>query len=130
LILSLELLLLLAVVVLLPLIQQLLQAAQQRDPRTPEGAERPPLRKPQASTHVPPPATLAIPPRPEIAPDAMTARGHTPAQDAAGPLPFALTPHRIARRRSAADLRNRLDLRGAIVLMAILGPCRAINPYD
>jgi hypothetical protein len=26
--------------------------------------------------------------------------------------------------------RNRLDLRRAIELMAILGPCRAINPYD
>jgi hypothetical protein len=28
------------------------------------------------------------------------------------------------------SLRNPLDLRRAIVLMTMLGPCRALNPHD
>lgn len=132
---SLELLLLLAVFVLLPLIQQLLRAARQRDRRAPERAERQPLRTPQPPAHAPLPRTRAVPPLPETArhaaSDAMTARGLTPARETAGPVTLALTPHRSTRRRTAVvGLRNLLDLRRAIVLMAILGPCRAINPYD
>jgi hypothetical protein len=125
---SLEFLLLLAVVVLLPLIQQLLRAARQRDRRTPERAEgqpapaeRPAMREPQ-------------PPRPaarHTSSAAMTAREGTPAPDAAGPVAPALTAHRSTGRRTAVvSLRNPLDLRRAIVLMTMLGPCRATKPHD
>jgi hypothetical protein len=129
---SLELLLLLAAFVLLPLIQQLLRAAQAREPPTPEPAEKRPPRPPVQA----PPRTLAVPPPPgaarDAASDALIARGRTPALKTAGPVTPALTPHRSARRRRAAalGLRNRLDLRRAIVRMAILGPCRAMSPYD
>lgn len=130
---SLESLLLLAVFVLLPLIQQLLQEARRRDPRTPERGERPPVRSPQAPARALP--KLAIPPLPEMAPDAtsdaMAAHGHSSARETAAPVTLALPHHRSTRRRTAVvGLRNRLDLRRAIALTAILGPCRAVSPYE
>ena len=130
---SLEFLLLLAVFVLLPLIQQLLRAARRRDPGAPERAERRPLRTPQAPTHALP--KLAIPPLPDMAPDAtpdaMTAYGPSSARETAALVTLVLPRHRSTRRRTAVvDFSKRLDLRRAIVLTAILGPCRAVNPYD
>jgi hypothetical protein len=108
---SVEFFLLLAVFVLLPLIQRFLQAARERDARTPpERTERLPEPTPAAR----PPTIPVLRPRPHVA---------------EAPVMLA-PPQRRARRAPAAGLSHRLDLRRAIVLMAILGPCRAHDPHD
>jgi hypothetical protein len=61
-----------------------------------------------------------------------------PAPPLAAPAPIARTvpaPHATppapSRRRPAARLfRTRKDLRHAIVLMTVLGPCRALEPHE
>jgi hypothetical protein len=132
---SLETLLLLAFFILTPLIQRLLQAARQGDGtrRTPERAPQPP----SGTAPVPrraPPAPL-IPSRPtvtpEVAADEMTAPAPSSAREAVAPAAApAVTPrHDMRRSTAAAGLRGR-RLRRAIVLKEILGPCRAVNPYD
>jgi hypothetical protein len=129
---SLETLLLLAVFVLLPLIQRLLEAARRRDPRPPGRPGRRPVRTPPAPTQALP--KVPVRPLPDMAPDrtsgATTPHGPSSARDTAALVTLVLPHHRSARRRTAVvDVRKRLDLRRAIVLTAILGPCRAVNPY-
>ncbi|MEX2262941.1 MAG: hypothetical protein WD696_13375 [Bryobacteraceae bacterium] len=128
---SFEVLVLIVVLILLPLIQ-LLQEARKRNRRTPERAEGhpPPARQPLRE---PPPPHA--PPRPAIVrrplSDVMAARERAPAVDADAAGRVAPTPrgHRSARRRMVvAGLRNPHGLRHAIVLMTILGPCRASRP--
>jgi hypothetical protein len=132
---STELLLLLAFFVLLPLLQQLLRAARQPKERTPEraGAQAMQESQPQLPAHSPPPRAPVGAQRPATAryklSEAMTAREGAPARDAAGPVAPVPTTRRSARRRTAvADLRNPRGLRRAIVVMTILGPCRASRP--
>lgn len=124
---SIEQILLLAFFFLvLPLVQHLLRAARQRagdEPAQAEGqppsARRPPMREQQA-----PPATVH-----RTMSDAMTAPERKPALDADRPV--APPIRRSARRGTAVvGLRDPLDLRRAIVLMTVLEPCRAIDPYD
>ncbi|MQA31636.1 MAG: hypothetical protein GEU82_17675 [Luteitalea sp.] len=127
---SFEALVLLALFIVLPLIQQLIQATRQRNQRPPEPAER---QSPGTLARTPPPPELAVPPLPEAphaASDAIPAGGRMPAPDAGGPVTVVLTPHRTTGRRTAAGLRTRRDLRRAIVLVTMLGPCRASSPYD
>ncbi|MGE0593206.1 MAG: hypothetical protein AB7G23_13550 [Vicinamibacterales bacterium] len=170
---SLELLLLVAVMVLLPLIQQLLDAARRRaagagtpgaaapsaGPKRPAGAR--PTVPPQASRRgtgqgprrVPPgravPAARATrparaastprvvpPPLPPVAhqtPDAVADVAHG---DDRPPVAVVVprlvqAPARRARRRlSAQGLGTAFDLRRAVVAAAVLGPCRAMDPYE
>ena len=129
-----ELLVLLAVFVLLPLMQRLLGVARQRQAHTPERADRQPQTTPQPA-QAPRPAARAVPPLTDTLPqstsDVTTASGRTSTRDAAGPAPLAVVPRRRTRRHpEVVGLRNRLDLRRAIVLTTILGPCRATTPYD
>jgi hypothetical protein len=136
---SFEFLVLLAVLVLLPLIQLLVRAARQGDGRGPEQPEGPspsanrPAKR-EAPAGAPEPRLPAVPPLPPTTryrvPDAMTARDRTPARDAAGPVARGSTARQSARRRTVVmDFRDRSELRRAIVLMSILGPCRANDPY-
>ena len=126
---SIEQILLLVVFVVLPLVQYLLRTARERDGRKPEQAEGP---------QSPPDAPLPVPTGPPLAPaarhtlsDAMAVRERTPRRDAAPPVVLPPAPRRSARRRAAVvDLRDPNDLRRAIVLTTILGPCRATNPYE
>jgi hypothetical protein len=126
---SVETLVLLALFVVLPLMQQLLRAIRQQNQRFPEPAER---RSSETLTR-PPPPELAVPPLPDTtlhgASDALLASGHVPAPDTGRPVTLALTPHRTMGQRTAVGLRSRRDLRRAIVLVAILAPCRASSPY-
>jgi hypothetical protein len=127
---SVELLVLLALFIVLPLIQQLIRATRQQNQRIPEPAERRPSRT-LART---PPSELAVPPLPDTishaASDAMLANAPVPAPHVRGPVTIALTPHRTMGHRTAVGLRTGRDLRRAIVLIAMLGPCRASSPYD
>jgi hypothetical protein len=126
LIVSLELILLLFFFVLLPVIRQLLQAAKERSARTPEGSESQPLPAPPGDAPLP----WTVPSLAETAPHPAFGALSRVAYDAE-PVRRAPTPHSgTQRRRRVVGLRNHSELRNAMVLMAILGPCRAISPYD
>jgi hypothetical protein len=126
---SVETLVLLALFIVLPLIQRLIRATRQRNQRFPEPADERP------------PGTLARTPRPELAvpplldtmshaaSDAVPLSARVPATHTGGPVTIALAPHRTMEQRTTVGLRTRRDLRRAIVLVAMLGPCRASNPY-
>ena len=126
---SVETLVLLALFIVLPLIQQLIRATRQRNQRFPEPAER---RPPGTLARTSPPE-LAVPPlldtTSHAASDAMPPSAPVPAPHAGGPVTITLTPHRTSEQRTAVGVRTRGDLRRAIVLVAILGPCRANSPY-
>lgn len=126
---SVETLVLLALFIILPLIQQLIRATRQRNQRFPEPAER---RPPRTLAHTSPPE-LPVPPllnsTSHPASDAMPPSAPVPAPHASGPVTITLTPHRTMEQRTAVGLRTRRDLRRGIVLVAILGPCRAHSPY-
>jgi len=121
--------LLLLVIILLPLLQ-LLRAAFQRNRRTPEQAEEQPASAPQPLMWEPQPPA---PPGPAIAhrpfSDAITAPERTPAPEVTRRVAPSPAIQRKTRRRTVvANLRNPRSLRRAIVLMTILGPCRASRP--
>jgi hypothetical protein len=134
---SLELLLLIAIFVLLPLLQQLLDAVRRRNEQTPERAGPPTASEHQPAMEERLPAAhapLRQPPEDRLLPatahqkasEPMTASEHMPARSAAtsvAPDPAVL--RRARRSRAVASLRNPSGLRRAFVLMTILGPCRA-----
>jgi hypothetical protein len=128
---SVEALVLLALFIVLPLIQQLIQATRQRNQRPPEPAGR---QGPGRLARTPPPPELAVPPLPDTTPhtasDAISVGGRISAPAGGGAVTLAPTPHRTMGRGTTAGLRTRRDLRRAIVLVAMLGPCRASHPYD
>ena len=128
---SVEALVLLALFIGLPLIQRLIQARRQRNQPLPGPAQRQP---PGTLARTPPPPDLAVPPLPDTMPqtasDAISAADRMPAPHAGGAVTQAPTPHRTMGRHTMAGLRTRRDLRRAIVVAAMLGPCRASNPYD
>lgn len=130
---SIELLVLLAFLVLLPLIQSLLAAARPRDPLA-EGAAQPVpdpnagevSRSPARPRPGPASAVLQLP---EAA--SPTARGaESRAPRSAGPVEAEMPRSSTRRPVAVPGLRNRLDLGRAMVLMAILGPCRGANPHE
>ncbi|MGH9628011.1 MAG: hypothetical protein ACRD7E_06680 [Bryobacteraceae bacterium] len=136
---SIEQILLLVFFLVLPVVQYLLGAARQRDGHRPEQAEghsspahRPAMREPQPSRNPPLPRVQARPSPPATAghtlSDAIAAREPTPTREAVAPAPTA--GRRAQRGAVVVGLRNRLDLRHAIVLMTIVGACRAKNPHD
>ncbi len=128
---SFEFVLLLAVFVLLPLIQLVVRAARQGDHRGPDHAKGGLPSTNQPAKRELAVAAPAVPPLPHRArhtvAHAMPASTRTSRRDVRGlavPDPSA----RFAGRRnmaSVAGLDDRSGLRRAIVLTAILGPCRA-----
>ena len=136
-----ETILLIFFFVVLPLIQQLFQASRKRNPRTPERAEdkpvaphKPPSPEPRALPHVPLPAEPAVPPVSPIAhrrklADAIAARKPARTRDAAKMVAPRPAPRRHASIAANLGLHRPRDLRRAIVLTTILGPCRAIDPH-
>jgi hypothetical protein len=122
---SVETLVLLALLIVVPLIQQLIRATRQRNQRLPEPNETRP-RATLARTPLPevtvPPLVDATPPAPS---DATLASAPVSAVHAGGRFTTTATPHRTMEQRAAAGLRARRDLRRAFELVAILGPCRA-----
>ena len=129
---SYELLFLVAVVVLLPLIQIVVRAARQRDHRRSEDADALPFANQPAKRG--PAIDAALPPFPatagDSAPQAVIAGESTAPRDAAGPRPVP-TGRQGGRDQMAAvsNLGDRAGLRRAMVLTAILGPCRAHDPH-
>jgi hypothetical protein len=128
---SVEALILFALLVALPLIQRLIQATRQRNERPPGPAER---QGPETLARTPPPPEPVIPPLPDTTPhtasDAISAGGRMPAPDGVGPVTPAPTLHRTMGRRTTVGLGTGRDLRRAIALATMLGPCRASSPYD
>jgi hypothetical protein len=98
--------------ILFPLLNWLLQRIQRRF-ETQSPREEPPRQ--------PAPRTFAkLPPQEVIAPT----RERMPA------LELVETPRPRTPRRHKTFFGNRRDLRRAIVLMAVLGPCRAVDQVD
>jgi hypothetical protein len=124
-----ETLALLALFIALPLIQQLIRATRQQNRRLPEATE---IRPPSTLARTPPPE-LTGPPLLDTTPyaptDAIPASAPVPAPHVGGPVSGVLKPHRTTEQRTTVGLRTRRDLRRAIVLIAVLGPCRASSPY-
>jgi hypothetical protein len=136
---SIEFLLLIAFI-LLPLIQQLLRAARERaqgEPKQPAGPA--PRARGLALPGPTPPSQVALPPA-LAAPPAVPAKSPVPSmavpsRTTSRSTREAVIPVSTARRsvQQRGTLRRFLgphDLRGAIVLMTILGPCRAIAGGD
>lgn len=123
---SVESLILLALFVLLPLIERLLLAARRRQqqaaPERPEAdVELPPFMLPEER-----PQPVAMPPpRPPEA--SARAKPVAPASRLRAPRPPVVTAR--ARPVSAGSPYRR-GLRRAVVMAAVLGPCRALSPYD
>ena len=66
-----------------------------------------------------------------VAPNAATPQGRAVDRRAAKRVILAWPRQRNTRQRPAdVALNNHVDLRRAIVVIAILERCRAINPYD
>lgn len=128
---SVELLVLLAVFVLLPLVQRLLAGAAERG----AGAQGKPMTRPELRAGEAPrppearPSPFALSPMPPAVPH--EAVGATiQAVGAAGAAQPSVMPRRNARERHPVSGRlDRVGLRRAMVLMAIFGPCRAISPH-
>ncbi len=126
--------LLFAFFILLPLIERLIRSARQRQAGTPAPSTTRPVRtappapRPPVAESSPPMASL-----PDIPPVPVSARENASIEDA--PVrPIAREPRRKAPIAPRAPLRglDRLfgkprDLRRAVVLMTILGPCRALE---
>jgi hypothetical protein len=128
---STELVVLLALFVLLPLVQQLLRSVrQQRQPGQsadrPASEGQPVVAKPESEIHQVARASAGSRPiqmARHALPKAATSEGTALARAAAPETPISLA----RRRLPIAGLRNPAGLRRSIVLMTILGPCRAID---
>lgn len=124
---SVESLILLALFVLLPLIERLVLAARRR-------RERAMAERPEAEMELPPFMVPEERPLPVVMPPPL------PPAASARPKPVTATPRRrapqqpsvVAARARAASVGSpyRRDLRRAVVMAAVLGPCRALSPYD
>ena len=127
---SIETLVLVALLIVLPLIQQVIRATRERSQHFPAPAER----RPPGTVARRPPPELAVPPltdtKPQAASDAMPASALALARQGGGPLPISLRPQRTMEQQTAVGLRAPRDLRRAIVLVAMLGPCRANSAHD
>lgn len=126
-----ETLALLVLFVLLPLVELLVRFVRRQMTRPPAlpSAQRqvPPLSAPAS---VPSPAPV----RPTLH-ETVTARTRTPERGTGERSTRPPTARQRTRRRATvAGLREGLrtpgDLRRAVVLMTILGPCRSISPHD
>jgi len=122
---SVESWILLALFVLLPVIERLVLAARRR-------RERATAERPEAGGERPPVMVREERPEPVVMPRPLAA----PAR----PTPVTATPRlRAPQRPSVVAARARVaspgspyrrDLRRAMVMAAVLGPCRALSPYD
>jgi hypothetical protein len=126
---SVETLVLLALFIVVPLIQQLIRTRHQRNQRLPEArATRPRAtlaRTPLPETTVPP----LVGATPHTPSDATPASVSVSAGPAVGRFTTTATPHRTVEQRAADGLGTGRGLRRAFELVAILGPCRANNVH-
>ncbi len=124
---SVETLVLLALFIVLPLLQQLIRVTRPQTQRPPEPTEK----RPRAPLDRTPPPAASVPPllntTASTPSDARPASDPGPAPHAGGRVTITSAPHTMGQR-TAIGLDARRDLRRAIVLVAILGPCRANSP--
>jgi outer membrane biosynthesis protein TonB len=146
---SIELILAIIFFGLLPLIERLIRAAREGQGGTARPA--PPPWEPaeeddEPYVFEPPPMPMPMPmPAPRVEKPRPTAVKAAPVTPRVAPsrAPSRVTAHDRrtddafkgarkgrARRDIAAALHSEAGLRRAVVLMTILGPCRALSPYD
>ena len=83
----------------------------------------------KAPATIEPEAPEAPPPRVRIPSPPLASAPIEPREGPMGaPLPAAAPPPAAIRRRGRAPLGSLRDVRRGIVLMTILGPCRALEP--
>lgn len=112
--LTLEQIFLLIIFILLPLLNMALRRMQRRrESEPPQPASIPELRR----------RAQASPPRPQVS---ETSRDRLDGRES--PPASTLLPRRRVTKRSL--FRTRADMRRAIILMTILGPCRAFAPEE
>ena len=127
---SIETLLVVAFLIVLPLLEWLVRALRER---TPQGQDAPPASLPHPEpvpVAAPLPAAVLPPPPPRHPQTERVSAGErvrasrAVQQAAAAPMhPRKVTP----ARRHPLSLSNRAELRRAVVLMTILGPCKAVE---
>jgi hypothetical protein len=138
---SIDLLILFVIFVLVPLIERMLREAQQRGQPTPGDTSRqpqkaaPPRTRPPVPVPVPAPVPTSMPePQPVLSLPVSTAEKRQvdprPDRGTGKPVVRTLTPRSMTRAGTVVSLRTRPDLRRAMALTAILGPCRADQPYE
>ena len=130
----------LTIFVLIPLIQWIRQLlSRQPEQMGAENAEPHPQPRPRPRRPLPPPEPLPpdssyparqtqprpprqAPPRPAAPPDSEAPQR--------APEPVVSSPRARLRVGYGAALHRRATLRNAIAIMTILGPCRALSPFD
>ena len=127
-----EILLLLFFFVVLPLLQQLLQYARQQ--RAPQRGAGPPSTGGERATMEPRPRAQQHREPPEIAghelSDAVSRQRSAPPDAARSAMPKPPARQSPRRRIAVGGLHSRAGLGRGIVLMTILGPCRANDRYE
>jgi hypothetical protein len=127
---SVETLILVAFFVLVPLLQRLLARARERNQPPSQPAQRAPWSTPRPEAPVPRVPTPPIPSLPALEPDQFDMYRSAAAREAVTPATAASNGLRRGRRPvGSVILGTRLDLRRGIAAAAILGPCRAADPY-
>jgi hypothetical protein len=101
--------------VILPWLRRRLEAGmpREREPQAPEATRR----------------AKVLPPRPAPAPGRPPAPSRPREGPIRAPLP-AVAPPAAKRREARWPVASLRDARRGIVLMTLLGPCRAVEPYD
>jgi len=132
-----ELILLLIVFILLPLIQQLLRARALPQQSTPDQTTNRPARagQPEQRSAVRTPLGRG-PAGPRVPAMARRQSADAAEDEITAPLKAVAPAMRVSpgapgtrRHMAVAGLRSSPDLRRSILLMTILGACRAIDPY-
>ena len=127
-----EALLLLALFILLPLIERMLRSARQPGESTPDSA--PEVPGPASRPSIRPSAPQSRSPLDARAPRTADARPISARPAAPRPPGLQLAApaaRRPARRgRVVEDLHDPVALRRAVVLTAVLGPCRGVAPHE
>jgi hypothetical protein len=127
---SIEALIAFVLFLLVPLVERLLREVQQRNHRGEGRPGTPPEQGPLPNSPAPQPLTVAVPSVSAATTEMLMASRARPADAARRPV-RTMTPRAHTRPAAARlALRDPSALRRAVVQMTILGPCRAVHPYD
>jgi len=118
---SFEQILLIVFFIVVPLVQLVMRLLKQQgnSPDPSAGPPRPAKRPPPPVRHRPLPQTL-----PQIAAAAMAVPAQAQSEPAKPPVRRAAQP-----AATGVGFRSTFDLRRAVVLMTLIGPCRAASPW-